>query len=421
MLRPELLETLRVRGYRWLLLQNFGNSVGWTAEAIATGWLVLQLTDSPFWLGLIAGIRGLTQIVFSVVGGAVADRMELRGFLMRNQRYNFLLFLGVGVLVLSGRIEMWHLVLVQVVAGFLQAMNGPANQVIVYETVGPSRLLSARALGFLVMSVTRILSALVGGSIIAAFGTGPAYLFVCAGYLLGSVALLPLEPLAIQRHTVAAARSLLEGLKYSMRTKRVREVLLLSFATETFGFSHMQMVPVMARDVLQVGAVGLGYLIAASGAGQLAAMLLLANSGDVRRKDLLLLGSTFTYGVAIFGFALSPWFVMALLLEMVIGGAGSVYDSSISTVLQTIVHRDMRGRVVGLYTATWGSNQLGSFGLGILATIFGAPTAIASFAAVVALSAIRLFPKRAMIDPRLVSLDDRAVASVAPEPAVERI
>ena len=401
MLRPELLTTLRVPGFRWLLLQSFGTSIGWMAEAIATGWLVLQLTDSPFWLGAIAGVRGLTQLVFSIVGGAIADRTELRRFLARNQRYNCLLFIGVAALVMSGYVQLWQLMVVQVVAGFLQAMNAPANQVLLYETVGSALLLNARALSFFVMSVTRIVSALICGLILQALGVGPAYLFVAAGYLFGSLALRGVRASTSPRHSDAAGRAVLAGLAYAMRTERVREVLVLSLVVEAFGFSHMQLVPVIARDVLVVGASGLGYLAAASGVGQLIATMALAGTGHVGRKDLLLLFSTVGYGGAILLFALSPWFVVSLGLSVMIGAAGGLYDSTISTVLQMIVRSDMRGRMVGLYTATWGSNQVGSFGLGVVATLFGTPLAMASFAAVVILAALRLAPRRALIDPRL--------------------
>jgi predicted MFS family arabinose efflux permease len=414
--RPDLLETLKIPGYRWLLLQNFGMSTGWTAEAIATAWLVLQLTDSPFWLGVVVGVRGLTQVVFSVLGGTIADRLELRRLIIRNQRVSVLLYIVVALLVITGYIQIWFVVVAQVIAGFLQAMNGPANQVLLYQTVGPSRLLSARALGFMVMSTTRILSALSGGFIIEQVGVGPAFLFVASGYLLGSLALIPLAPTITAPPGAAALDSMIAGLKYSMKTARVREILVLSLIAEAFGFSHQNMVPVMARDILQVGAVGLGYLAAASGVGQLVAMVVLANSGDVRRKDVLLLASTFGYGAAIFLFAFSPWFSVSILLSMAIGATGGVYDSTVSTVLQMIVRRDMRGRVIGLYSATWGSNQVGTFGLGALATVIGTPAAIASFAAVVCVSALRLFPKRMMLDPRHVSLDDPPEPSATTAP-----
>lgn len=383
-----------------------GTSAGWTAEALATGWLVLQLTDSPFWLGLVAGLRGLTQILLSAVGGAVADRIEIRGFLIRNQRFNCVLSVAVALLVMTGDVQMWQVIAFQIGAGLLTAMNAPANQVLLYETVGTSRLLSMRALSFMVMSVARILSAVVCGSLVQVYGVGPAYLFVASGYLFGSLALLGVEPTASVRHTQGAVRSLVEGLRYAAKTQRVREILALSLVTESFGFSHIQMVPVIARDVLAVGAVGLGYLTAASGAGQLAAMLLLASAGNVRRKDLLLLLSTLGYGASIFFFALSPWFAVSLVLSLGIGAAGGIYDSTISTVLQMLVDRDMRGRVIGLYTATWGSNQLGSFGLGVLATLVGTPAAIASCAALVVLTAMRLFPKRVLLATSLTASDE---------------
>src|SRR5207244_1845231 len=161
-----------------------GVSAAYTADALATGWLVLQLTDSPFWLGLVAGTRGISQLVFSIVGGTIADRMDLRRLLVQNNLINATLAIVVLVLVVTG-----------------------------------------------------------------------------------ACCLLPLPRGGELHPAEAPLRSLVSGLRYVLRTERIRELLLLSFTTEAFGFAHQQMVPVMARDVLHVGADGLGLLSASAAAG----------------------------------------------------------------------------------------------------------------------------------------------------------
>ena len=398
MRRPFFLATLEIAGYRFLLLSSVGLSAAFTADSLATGWLVLQLTDSPFWLGLVVGVRGVSQLLFSIGGGTIADRTDLRRLLMWSQQANALLYVLLCALVITGTVQIWFVVVAQVVIGPFVAMNGLANQALLYEVVGPARLLNARALGFLTSSTMRILAALATGHIIESWGVGPAYAFVAAAYFGSSLCLLPLPSRGVIHPVGAPLDSLRAGLRYARRTDRVRELLLLSFTTEVFGFSHTNMVPVMARDVLRVGADGLGYLSAMSAAGQLAAMLLLASLGDPRRKEVLLLVSAFGYGAAILLFAVSPWFAVSLALMLLVGATAGLYDSSIVTVLQMAVSDEMRARVLGIYVATWGSNQVGSFGLGALAAIFGAPAAIAAFAVVVAANALRLVPKRNLFD-----------------------
>lgn len=154
----------------------------------------------------------------------------------------------------------------------------------------------------------------------------------------------------------------------------------------------------MARDVLQVGAVGPGYLAAAAGVGQLLAMIGLASVGDVRAKGRLLLGSTGAFGLAIVCFAAAPTFPIALVSVMVVGGAAAMYDSAMGTVIQMVVDPEMRGRVLGLLVATFGSNQVSSFGLGSLATLWGAPLALGMCGVLVLANSLRLIPKLTMFD-----------------------
>lgn len=387
--RPYL-AALQVASYRWLLLNAFAQSAAWTAEQLATGWLVLQLTDSPFWVGAVAATRGLAQVLFSAVGGTIADRTDLRRLLLRNHAVLGLTWAAVVILVQVGQIAIWHLVIAQVVGGVIHAMNAPAHNVLTFAAVGPERMLNAKAFAFLAASVFRIGSALAGAFAIAAYGVQAAYGLVVVSYLLGLGAVVPLSVTTPPTSTERPFASLRAGLRYALRNPTVRTLLALSLVTEMFGFSYVYMLPVVARDVLHVGAIGLGQLSAMAGAGQLVAMIGLAATGDLRRKDLLVIGSTAAFGAAIVLFALAPSFAVALLAVLVIGGTAAVYDSALGTVIQIAVSPEMRGRVLGLLTATWGSNQVGSFGLGALATAWGAPVALALFGGAVVLNTLRV-------------------------------
>jgi len=391
----------QIRDYRWLLGNAFATSAAWTVESIAQGWLVLTLTDSPFWLGAVVGTRGLFQLMLSMLGGALADRWDRKAMLMVNHSVSALVSLILALLVLTDAIQLWHLFLAAAVAGSIGGANGPAYNALSYDVLGAQRLMNGTAFRFMAGALVRVVSALAGGYVISLLGIGPNYLVISMAFLLAALCLAPLrspartEP-AAREHPMAALKA---GLRYASRTPAVRALLLMSLMTEAFGFSFGYMKPVMARDVLHVGATGLGYMEAAGALGQVLAMIVVASLGDFRHKGWLLLGSTFGYGVSIVLFGLSPWFAATLALAGMAGAAAGVYDSSMNTVMQMTTAGEMRGRVLGLYVATWGSNQMGGFLLGAVGSVVGVPLALAMTGSIVALNALRLMRSVRLFTP----------------------
>ncbi|MBI2935302.1 MAG: MFS transporter, partial [Chloroflexi bacterium] len=242
-------------------------------------------------------------------------------------------------------------------------------------------------------------------------GVGQNYLVGVAAHLLAMTCLLAFRspPNPIPRSKESFVQTLKGGLQYASRTRHVRQLLVLSLITEIFGFSYQHMMPVMARDVLKVGATGFGYLSAMGGVGQLAAMLVLVSLGDFQKKGWLLLGCAFGFGLFILFFALSPWLLVSLVLVAVVAGMGSIYDSTMATVVQTTVSADMRGRVMGLLVATFGLNQVGGLGSGAIGTLLSVPIALAIGGGVVATSALRLVGMARQFNPS--AQDKRETAS----------
>lgn len=394
------LQAFQAPGFRSLWLAGMFASVGWNVESLAQGWLVLQLTDSPLWVGAVAGARGLTQFLWSVPGGAIADRFDRRRLLLAVYAGTFVTSVPILVLIFTHAIAAWHMLLFSAVGGIIAATNAPASNTLTYDIVGANRLLNASAFRFLGMSLVRVASALAGGFIIAWKGVGGNYLMATSAYVVAFACLLALKPPAQQsRRDEPLAQAMRAGLRYALRTQAVRRLLLLSLVTEFFGFAHLWMMPVMARDVLGVGPRGLGFLSAMAGVGQLLAMSALASLGDFARKGLLLTLSAFGFGLFILLFGLSPWFPLSLALVAVVGGMGSVYDSTMMTVMQLAVPTDMRGRVMGLYVSTWGLNQVGGVSLGAIGTLLSVPVALAISGGVCAAYALRLLPLTRRLDP----------------------
>ncbi len=235
--------------------------------------------------------------------------------------------------------------------------------------------MNASAFSFMSGAVVRTLAALAGGLALDRLGIGPSYVMVAALFLITAAILIPLrapaKPRADAPHegTLAALRS---GLRYAARTRAVRDLLILSAITEMFGFAYLAVLPVVARDVLHQTATGLGVLAAASAAG--------------------LIGSALAFGIALVGLALSSVFVLSLAIVFFVGAAASLYDTSMWTVVQMTASEEMRGRVLGLYMATFGLSQIGGFVIGAVASITTVPLALGLAGIFVALNATRLLP-----------------------------
>jgi MFS family permease len=270
-------------GYRYIAASNFFFGASWTIDALVQGWVVLVLTDSPFWVGAAAGIRGTSQLLFSVAGGTLADRFDRRRVLTLTYVFLALVSSALGILAVSGALTLWGVIPLLILGGAI-GLVGPASSAMVHDVVGSSRLLNASAFSFLNGAVVRTVTGVAGGLALDRLGIAPSYFIVATLFLVTGASLLPLR---IPRHVRGASAretsiaALRAGLAYARRTRAVRELLILSAATEVFGFAYLFVLPVLARDVLLVGATGLGALTSASAAGQFVAMASLGMLGDV--------------------------------------------------------------------------------------------------------------------------------------------
>ena len=400
--RPRFSHAFEAPGYGWLWVNSLCSSTTQTVDLLSQGWLILILTQSPLWVGLAAGVRGASQCLFSLAGGALADYLPRRSLLLGAQAASAAIAFALAFLVLAHRIELWHVLLYAAVAGFTFALGKPATNGLVYDVVGEQRLLNANAFQFMAGSIVRILGALTGGAVIARLGVGQNYVVIGTAYAIGIGTLLALKsPRPLRRSTEPLAAAVREGFRYAAQTPSVRGLLGLSLAIEAFGFSYQYMLPVLARDVLKVGALGLGELSAAGGVGQLLATLRVAARGDVPHKGTIMVASAFGFGAGVMLLGLSPWFPASLALIAAVGFAGSTYDATMSTVLQVSAREQMRGRVLGLYYATFGLNQLGALGIGALAAALGLPVALAIAGALLPVCALGLMPSlHAFNEPR---------------------
>jgi MFS family permease len=387
-------------GFLWLWMSMMVSSVGFTVEAITQGWLVLEMTDSPLWVGVVAGVRGVVWCVLSIPAGAVADRIDRRRLLVLSAVASTLGTAALAALILADAVALWHILVYSALMGGMMAVNTPTGNALTYDIVGPVRLLNANAFRFMGFSAVRVVASVAGGVMLDTLGAGGNYA-VIAGASAGSLVFLAIlrTPTLHQRREESLAQAVRAGVGYALRERDVRRLLLFSLVTEFFAFSYLWMLPVVARDVLGLDGSGLGYLSAAGGAGSLLATALLAAAGNFRHKGWLLVASGFGFGLTILLFGLSPWYGVSLMLAGLVGAAGSLYDSVMMTVIQLTVREEMRGRVMGLYVATWGLNQMGGVVAGALASAIGVSRALAVIGGITAANSLRLVPAARRLMP----------------------
>lgn len=382
-----LYNILTLRDFRLLWLNSSIHVVGEVATFMAQGWLVLAITeDSALWVGIASGVRGAGHIGFGLAGGVLADRLKRQSVIIIISVLRAGLFAVLAILVFNGNIQLWHVMVAVFIQGSVDGLVAPSFNGLIYDTVGPKRLMNAIAYILASHHISWTVGSILTGHLLNTFGIGSAYALALVSCLLGIV---PLKLMNVSNTTQAREETIVvnvvQGIQYVVKNRSLRMLLILSVLTEAFGFSYLVMLPVIAKMVLSVGPTGLGYLSAAGSIGSLIGTAAVAGLSDVKDKWKVLSLGTLSAGVSILLFALSPWYALSLILAACIGFSLVTYDAAINTLFQTLSSDSMRGRVLGIYGMTWGFTPLGGFAIGAIASITGASFAV-GFGAVIILA-----------------------------------
>ncbi|MEI2618091.1 MAG: MFS transporter [Thermomicrobiales bacterium] len=393
--RSGVIALLRVyRDYRLLWYGTLGTQGGQWVLQIALGWLMLDLTNSEFWVGMVGFAGGIPILLFSIPAGILIDRVDRRRILIVCQAVLAALGIALTVVIVMGRAEPGLLLTAAFINGIMMTVNNTTRQVIVADTVERIDLPAAIALNSAGQNATRVIGPSVAGAIIGLVGLGGAFAFQAGllGLALGLSFMISAQ-VAGGRVAPSNRGGVLDGVRYIWRNPVLRDLMILATIPTLTVFPYMQLLPVYARDILAIGPQGLGLLMAASGVGAVAGALLVANATHLPWRGLFMLLATIAYGavIIVFAFSTSVWLSMAML--MLAGLSGSAYMSLNNALLQLNVDDDIRGRVMGVYMLTWGLMPVGALPMGAAAGLVGAPIAIASGAlissALAALLAIR--------------------------------
>ena len=372
-----LLLSLSIPSYRWLWFNSVFGSMRLITVFVARGWLVLTLTDSPFWVGAAPALRGLVQIAVGSFAGVLLDRVNRRRALLWVEVGNSVIAICIGFLVLSGRIELWHILVAAVLEGLLISVRWPAINTLIVDVVDKERLLNASAAQMLGFNLGNVVASAIAGLIIVGYGIEDAYFFAALCGLVSAYCVLfvrgNFQAKANQEAVFSAMRG---GLTYIREHPILLWLIILGFLMSFLGWSNLTMLPVMARDVLGRNADGLGFLTGVGALGSLISTTIIAGLGNYQNRARLVLFSGLATAVGIVLFALSTWFPLSLLLAALMQAALMAFEVSLTASVLTVTSDEMQGRVQGIYTQVFGFTWVGGVLLGSIAEIYGAPLAI---------------------------------------------
>jgi MFS family permease len=384
------LGALTHRNFRLFFFGQGISLVGTWMQTLALGWLVLELTNSPFAVGLNSALRAIGVLVFTLYAGVVADRVDKRRLVIVTQALQMVEALTLAVLVWTGVVAVWQVMVLAAFVGVVNAFDIPTRQSFIVELVGKDDLMNAIALNSSAFNAARVVGPAVGGALIGLVGVGMCFFLNGISYVAVIAGLLAMRLPAFQPRprTGTTWAGFREVVAFLREDRRVGTLVLLTAVLSVFGFPFLVMMPVVARDVLHVGATGFGALTAAVGVGAMVGALAIAvNSGRIRSTGRLMAVGGTSFGVLLVLFALSRSFVQSLLLLALTGCAMIVNNALTNTMLQTSVPDGLRGRVMGFYSFVFvGMSPLGALQAGALAERFGAPWAVGVGGAVCALA-----------------------------------
>ncbi|MEE9280157.1 MAG: MFS transporter [Myxococcota bacterium] len=344
---------------------------------IGAAWLVHELTDSPFWLGVPGIISAAVSLLLMLPAGTIADRVDTQRLLALGRALAGVAHLALAILTVTGVVRVWMVLVWAAVTAAFGALTGPSANALLPRLIDRSAMASAVALNGAVWSGMRIIGPAAAGLVIATVGIGPAFFVTAAGFALATFLIATLELAPLRREAGAQDSGMLGGVRYVLRNRIFLATIGLSFFTSMFGSSYVVLLPIFADDVLHAGVQGFGYLEAAAGSGALLGTLSIMRIRTGRYTGAVMVGAAVMFGLWIAGFSASRSLSLSMALLFAGGFSSAVYLNVGMTTLQLLVPEELRGRVMAIWGLTWLLSSAGGFVAASIASFLGAPFAIA--------------------------------------------
>jgi len=376
-------------------------------QMIARTLLLYRITESAFTIGIMSLGQALPTLLISGFGGAVADRLSKKHILIICRFFSFLTTLMVALLLVSGYISTerpdswWLLFVAAVMEGIAGGFMQPANMSIIPELVGENNVMNAISLSSMGQNIFRLIGPLTAGIIVDNFGF--IFLFFLMAILNAlstfTIGFIPYIKNTVKR-TGNAFSDMFAGFRYLRYEPLILLIVLFTVCHAVAGSPYMQMMPVFTESILKVGATELGILTAVSGIGALLVSLLIASLPN-KKRGLMMIASGFLLGVPLIVFSFSHWWWVSLFMMPFLGMGTTVHSTMTTTIIQTYVQPDYRGRIQGLLSMSLGLATLGTFLAGVISEAVGVQWAVGSlaiFLSVLTLVLLLFFPKLRKMD-----------------------
>lgn len=389
------LRALRYRNYRLFFAGQSLSIIGNWIQQIAMAWLVYRLTGSAWLLGVTGFSGQIAILVFAPFAGMWADRFDKYKLLLLTQVLSAVPPVVLAVLTYAGAVEVWHIIVMALFLGIINAIDTPIRLAFTTEMVTAREdLPSAIAMNALMQSVGRMLGPTIAGLLLAV--STEAFCFVANAlskiFIVGTVLAMTLAPRISAANTASPWQQLAEGARYAWNMVPIRWLLPMVATISFMVTPYQTLMPIFAAEVYGGGPDMLGFLMGAAGCGGVVGMLALASRRDVRGLTRWVTAASLCAGLGVLVFALSPWLPLSLAALAVTGFGIVVNGMSVSTMIQTIVDDRMRGRIMGIFSMAFlGMYPLGSLAGGALASVIGAPATLAIGGGICTIAALLLW------------------------------
>jgi MFS family permease len=375
-----IFRALSHRNYRLFFGGQSISLIGTWMQQIAINWLVYRLTNSALLLGVVGFTSRIATFLLASLAGVLADRWNRHRVLVITQTLSMIQAMVLAVLVLTGTIAVWHIIVLSLLLGLINALDIPTRQSFIVDMIEKREDLgNAIALNSSMVNGARLIGPSMAGILIATLGEGICFLLNGLSFIAVVVSLLAMKitPKNREIQNSRVLQGLKEGYSYAFGFAPIRSVLLLLGLVSLMGMPFTVLMPIFAEKILQGGPRALGFLLGATGVGAIVGSIYLASRKSVVGLGRIVVISSNLFGIGLVAFSLSHVFWLSLLIMLVIGFGMMVQMASSNTILQTLVEEDKRGRIMSFYAmAFMGMVPFGSLLAGSLANTIGAPQTV---------------------------------------------
>lgn len=386
----------KYKNYRLYFLGQLISFTGSWLHGVAHGWLIYQLTQSPFWLGAVSAISTLPVLGLSLFGGFLVDRYSRKKLLIFTQSSQLVLALILGILTLTHTINIQILLILTFLSGVSNSIDNPVTQAFVVDIVGKDELPSAVGLNSTMFNAGKVLGPAIAGFLIARIGTGNIFLINAASFsaILISLYFIHVQKYPVPVKNVNALKAIGEGIKYSYAHPLISWLLLTAGIGTIFCFSQATIMPVLAEKIFQAGTVGLGYLLSAMGLGALTGSLVISSQSQKIRAYYFIAMGNLIFIMSSFFFTFMTNIRIASFSLFFAGFGLTLQFSTIYASIQRLVKEEYRGRVSSLYVLLFiGFSPIGNVLIGSITSLIGPLIAIRLFLTVTLIYGIFIFFK----------------------------